>query len=291
MPTLSAGPQKPCSSERDYASMQIQEHDGYEIVILTVMNEPAIDTISPGQLPILRGSPHPCPYLPGRISTNEYMHARRLPPQDYLALMDNGFRRSGEFVYRPVCDNCTECVPIRIPVQDFVPSRSQQRVLKRNADVSVAIDLPSPSPLKHDIYVRYLRSQHDGSMSEDPADFEEFLYNSPTQTLEMTYRSGGDIIAVGIVDVCPTAMSSVYFYFDPDHARRSLGIFGCLCEIEECRRRRLSYWYLGYYVQNCRRMNYKSLFRPYELLDRKRGWLAQAPTHNPAHKPANRSRL
>ena len=236
-----------------------------------------MSAVSLGQLPVRRGPNHPCPYLPDRTATNEYTFVPALSPQDYQTLMDRGFRRSGEFVYRPVCDGCGECVPIRIPVASFLPSRSQQRVAKRNSDVQVSVGSPVPTDAKHDLFVRYLRCQHDGSMSERREDFEDFLYRSPTTTLEMTYTLDGRVVAVGIVDVCPSALSSVYFYFDPDESRRSLGIYGGLCEIEECRRRGITYWYLGYFVRDCPRMNYKASFRPYELLDRRRGWIAGLP--------------
>lgn len=196
-----------------------------------------------------------------------------LAPAKYLRLMDAGFRRSGDVVYRPVCDGCRECVPIRVLVEEFRASRSQRRVLKRNMDVRVHTGPPEMTDAKHRLFVEYLREQHDGSMSDKREDFEEFLYRSSTQTLEMTYHIDDRLVAVGIVDVCPTALSSVYFFFDPVESRRSLGIFGGLCEIAECRRRGLTYWYLGYYVRDCRRMNYKSNFQPYELLDPAEGWI------------------
>lgn len=199
-----------------------------------------------------------------------------MDPGFYQSLMDRGFRRSGEVVYRPNCTDCHECVPIRIPVAGFVPSKSQRRSQRRNADLRVQVGLPCASDEKWALYNSYLQYQHDGKIGEDRAEFDSFLYASPISTLEMCYYLGDKLIAVGIVDACPDSLSSVYFYFDPVHARRSLGIFGGLCEIEECRRRGLSYWYLGYYVRECRRMNYKACFRPYELLDPVQGWIRSA---------------
>jgi arginine-tRNA-protein transferase len=242
------------------------------------MDPHAIRAVPLTQLPLRRGPAHACPYLPGKTAVNEYTFAPLLPPQDYLALMDRGFRRSGEFVYRPVCDGCRECVPIRVPVARFAPSRSQRRVQKRNTDVRVLLRAPEPTAAKYELFVRYLRYQHDGSMSEGREDFEDFLYKSPTQSLEMTYTVLDRIIAVGILDLCPTAISSVYFYFDPDESWRSPGIFGGLCEIEECRRRGLPYWYLGFYVNDCARMNYKAAFRPHQILDRSMQWVDRCAT-------------
>lgn len=161
---------------------------------------------------------------------------------------------------------------MRVRVSEFSPSRSQRRVLKRNADVEVRIGPPQADDEKHRLFSAYLGYQHDGTMSDDRADFEQFLYHSPTQTLEMTYHAAGRLVAVGIVDVCPTAISSVYFFFDPAESKRSLGVFGGLREIEECHRRGLPYWYLGYFVRDCRSMNYKASYGPHELLDARGDW-------------------
>lgn len=181
--------------------------------------------------------------------------------------MDLGFRRSGDMVYRPDCPGCRECVPIRVPVDRFEPSRSQRRVLHRNTDVMVEIAPPTATDEKYAVYTAYQRHQHGDEQESSRADFEAFLYRSPGETFEMTYRIGPRVFAAGIIDVTSEALSSVYFYFDPVEARRSPGVFGALAEIEECRRRGVPYWYLGFYVRDCRRMNYKASFRPHELLD------------------------
>lgn len=206
------------------------------------------------------------------------MLSRQLAPESYQRLMDAGFRRSGCIVYRPICEGCRECIPIRVPVRDFAPSRSQRRVQRRNADVRVTIDVPRATDEKWRLYHEYRLWQHDDVGGDEREDFEEFLYHSPleeagrTFTLEMCYWIGERLAAVGIVDVCPDSLSSVYVYFDPIHAQRSLGVFSALCEIEECRRKGLAYWYVGYYVQDCRQMNYKAQYRPYELLGRDGVW-------------------
>lgn len=225
------------------------------------------------QLPLLAGPAHPCSYLPGRVAVNEFTITGDIAGADYQSLMNQGFRRSGDIIYRPTCPGCRECVPIRVPVEQFQPSRSQRRVLKKNRDVEVAAGSPEFTDEKWNVYASYLHAMHDGTMSDDRDDLEEFLYESPTSTLEMVYRIDGRLAAVGIVDVCPEALSSVYFFFDPAHARRSLGIFGALMEIEECRRRGLTYWYIGYYVRDCRQMNYKAQFRPHELLSEDGKWV------------------
>jgi len=210
--------------------------------------------------------PRSCPYLPGRVILLDYLRFSHLAPEAYQRLMDHGFRRSGRLVYRPCCPSCRECRALRVPVAAFQPSRSQRRTLRRNADLRVVSGPPKFEPRKIDLYNRYLREMHDGAMSGTPDELRWFLYDSPTDTLEMCYWLGERLVGVGIVDRTPTALSSVYFFFDPAERRRSLGTFSALREIEECRRQGLPYWYAGYYIRDCAKMNYKANFRPFELL-------------------------
>jgi len=217
-------------------------------------------------LTLYRDAPHACPYLPDRTSRTVFFICSRMGPLAYQELMDAGYRRNGHLIYRPDCVSCHECVSLRVPVADFVPSRSQRRVLRRNADVNVRIGPPDCTEEKYRLFRKYLRHQHDGTMSDSRQDFIDFLYRSPIDTWELEYRVGKRLVAVGIVDVCPRSLSSVYFYFDPAEARRSLGVFGALYEIGRCAELGLPYWYVGYYIRDCRRMNYKARFRPYELL-------------------------
>lgn len=225
-------------------------------------------------LPVYAGTPHECPYLPNRTATNEFIVATSLEAGMYQQLMDAGFRRSGEIVYRPVCDGCRECVPIRVPVATFLASRSQWRAAEKNRDVRVEIGPPLLTDDKWRIYEAYQREQHDGAMNSGREEMEAFLYRSPTTTEEFAYWVGDRVIASGIVDVTPEAMSSVYFYFDPAEGKRSLGVFSVLREIEECRSRGLPFWYGGYYVQECRKMSYKAQYKPYELLGDDGVWRA-----------------
>lgn len=241
------------------------------------MDGPGSDAAENLVLPPYAGPPHPCPYLPGRIAVSEAAYFGWLEPAAYQLLMDLGFRRSGRVVYRMACPDCRECMPIRVPVNRFEPSRSQRRVFRRNEDVQVEVDRPRPSDEKWRIYEDYLTRRHDGTMSEDRESFEQFLYEPATETLEMVYRIDGRIVGVGIVDACPGCLSSVYFYFDPAESRRGMGTFGALREIEECRRRGLPYWYAGFYVRDCRRMNYKAGFRPHELLGADGVWRSGQP--------------
>ena len=197
----------------------------------------------------------------------------RMPPMVYQALMDAGFRRSGRLVYQPACPGCRACRPIRVMVEQFAPSKSQRRCWRRNSDLQVSVAAPVPTDEKYDLYRRYLREWHGTAEEASRPDFEAFLYQSPVQTIEFTYRNvRGDLLAVGICDICPLSISSVYCYFDPRHARRGLGTFSALREIEYARTTQLQWYYLGYWVRGCVSMEYKTDFSPYQLLDTDGVW-------------------
>lgn len=221
-----------------------------------------------GHLPLslFMGEPHDCSYLPNRQATEVYSVVRELPPADYENLMNAGFRRSGRVVYRPVCQGCSECIPIRVPTATFAPSRSQRRVLRRNKDVTTTIQRPCCTDEKARLFAAYLAAQHDGSMTGDRDSLERFLYNSPTESFELEFKIDDRLVAVSIIDEGPTSWSSVYAFFDPTESHRSLGVYSALCEIAECGMRSLPYWYVGYYIRDCRQMNYKAEYRPFELL-------------------------
>ncbi|MBE0616936.1 MAG: arginyltransferase, partial [Proteobacteria bacterium] len=211
--------------------------------------------------------PHECPYLPGRAAVSRGFRCDAVPGWAYQALMDAGFRRSGHIFYQMVCAGCRACVPIRVPVGPFQLSRSQRRVWRRNRDLKLTLGPPQLTAEKAELYARYLAARHDRQMSGEYGELEEFLYGSPTETQEMCYREpDGRLVGVGICDRTPEALSTVYFFFDPDHGRRGLGIFSSLVEIRVARSLGLSYYYLGYWVPGCPKMEYKSGFQPCQLL-------------------------
>ncbi|MBM3737477.1 MAG: arginyltransferase [Acidobacteria bacterium] len=216
----------------------------------------------------------PCSYLEDRLARYQAFlwdpEQGRLPGSAYQDLMDNRFRRSGRVFYRPVCSGCGSCIPIRIDVESFAPSKSQRRVLRRNQDVRVRWATPEITDAKRALYRRYMEGRHGGSDS-DPDTLDRFLYDSPTDTIEATYWLNGDLIAAGICDVTPQSLSTVYFYFEPGTARRSLGTFSALVEIEAARKMGLACYYLGYWVPGCRKMEYKAALGPHQLLSGS-GW-------------------
>lgn len=226
---------------------------------------PLLELIESGGLP--RTSPHDCSYLPGRQSQSEGFTIPQLHGETYHDLMDLGFRRSGKVVYRPRCEGCQACVPMRIAVDKFVPSDSQRRAVRRNQDLNIYIQSPTLTDEKIALYQRYLQHQHPNSpQSEDADGLREFLYESIVNTVEVNYLKDDRVIAVSILDVCSRSVSSVYHFFDPLESRRSLGVYSVLTEIELARQRGIPYYYMGYWIEGCSTMHYKANYRPHELL-------------------------
>jgi arginyl-tRNA--protein-N-Asp/Glu arginylyltransferase len=217
---------------------------------------------------------HPCPYLPGRPAEDRAVWASSMPSGLYERFMDRGFRRSGRLVYQPVCRGCRACLSIRVPVGDFRPDKSQRRCVRRNSDLLVTHHKPAISAEKFALYEKYLRQWHGRKDVEGESAFEAFLYDSPLQsTIEFDYRdASGRLLAIGICDRCPAALSSVYFYFDPEQRARGLGTLGALRELAFAHENGIPYYYLGYWVKGCGAMEYKRNFRPNEILQSDGVW-------------------
>ncbi len=180
--------------------------------------------------------------------------------------MDLNFRRLGRVCYRPCCDTCRECQMIRVRAHEFQPARAQRRCLKRNGDLVVRLEPSRPDTEAFELYRRYLVVRHNQQMAGSWEEFCDFLCESNTETFHATFRLEGRLLALGVVDVEPRALSAVYLAYEPSENRRSLGVFNVLWLIEECRRRGLPFLYLGYYVRGARTMRYKAAYRPCELL-------------------------
>jgi arginine-tRNA-protein transferase len=186
----------------------------------------------------------PCVYLPGRLDCSRAFMAASVAAEVYEAFMDAGFRRSGKVIYQPACSGCRECRPIRVPVQRFIPNKSQRRCLRKNADLLVLESPLLATDEKFELYSRYVRFWHGKTEATDRADFERFLYDSPVNSLEFSYRDAtGRLLGVGICDLGPRTLSSVYFYFEPTESRRGMGTFGALHEIAYA-----TIWDIGYAI-------------------------------------------
>lgn len=211
---------------------------------------------------------HDCTYLPERPARTVFVDPRHpLDNQQYGFLVQQGMRRSGHYLYQPGCPTCRACKSLRIPVEAFRPNRSQRRCLARNADLTVVAREPVFREEHFQLYLDYLSERHPGSGMDDPDPdrYMEFLVADWSDTSFYEIRCGEELLGVCVTDQLKDGLSAIYTYFDPRHTRRSLGTWAILWQIEQARKAQLPYVYLGYWIAECRKMRYKTAFRPCEI--------------------------
>ncbi|WP_251976794.1 arginyltransferase [Salinicola avicenniae] len=216
--------------------------------------------------------PHPCSYLEGREATTLFLDPQEsLAPEVYDALTLLGFRRSGSNLYRPHCEACSACISVRIPVDDFIPSRTQRKLMRRNADLTLRLRPVEFNEEHYDLYAAYIRARHaDGDMHPPSREqYRMFLTRSHPFAKLMEFRLGDHLIAVAATDLLSHGLSAIYTFFDPDplFERRSLGSYAILSQIELARKRHLPHVYLGYWIRDCQKMRYKGDYQPLEYLN------------------------
>lgn len=211
---------------------------------------------------------HACPYLPDKSSVNAVVDPNlKMSVSVYNKLLDDGFRRSGVQVYRPYCPDCNACVSTRIPVAEFALSKNQKRVWKRNQDLSVVENHQGFKPEYKTLYATYLYSRHpDGEMAADEVEsFADFVETEWCDTFYYEFWLADKLVSVAAVDKLTSGLSAVYTFFEPEVAKeRSLGTFSLLWEINQAQQMGLPYVYPGYWIEESRKMNYKTRFQPIE---------------------------
>ncbi|MEY3172190.1 MAG: hypothetical protein RLZZ436_103 [Planctomycetota bacterium] len=220
------------------------------------------------------GAPDDCSYLPGQTTHIVYRLAASLSETRYELLLNRGWRRFGRTLFRPACQLCRACQSLRVSVPEFQPSRSQRRVLtrvSRSLDIRLHVQKPSVTPEHIQLYNLYHSDMHDRRQwplrqIERREYSEAFLDGDFSFAREFQYRLDGKLIALGLVDVTPNTLSSVYFFHHPDYRSFALGTWSVLQELEFARRNDRQWLHMGFYISECQSMNYKNRFQPYEIL-------------------------
>jgi arginine-tRNA-protein transferase len=230
-------------------------------------------------------APSPCPYLPGQEERKVFTHLVGERAADLNNILtQGGFRRSQSIAYRPACETCRACVSVRVIAAEFEPTGSMRRIMERYSDVIGDMRGPTPSSEQYSVFRAYLDTRHrDGGMADMTVlDYAMMVEDSHVDTRIVEYRlrgpdtaitgrGDGRLIAVALTDVLRDGISMVYSFFDPDFSSRSLGTLMILDHISRAKKMGLDYVYLGYWVPQSRKMDYKGRFLPQERLT-PNGW-------------------
>ncbi len=213
-------------------------------------------------------APYPCSYLASREARSQVaIPSEAIDSRVYSQLVRLGFRRSGFYTYRPYCDTCQACIPVRIPVGRFMPNRSQRRAFAHHAGLE-AIFLPLAFYQEHyDLYQRYQQSRHSGGgmANDNPEQYSEFILKSGVESYLVEFRDAGRLVMVSLIDRLDDGISAVYTFYEPDVPGASYGVFNVVWQVALAQRLELESVYLGYWIRDCGKMAYKSGYQPLEM--------------------------
>ncbi|REL35503.1 arginyltransferase [Thalassotalea euphylliae] len=223
-----------------------------------------------------------CNYLPGNqerlLIVVDELHAQA---NQYDYLMHQGFRRSGEQVYRPHCKACHACQSVKVMVQEFTPSKSQKRSLKKNQHLRL-VKSRTPSEQYYPLFERYINELHaDGAMYPASAEqYQSFLFTHICKQYFVELYDGDKLVSVAVTDELPSALSAVYTFYDPDYRKNGLGIYSILKQIHVAQSLGKEFLYLGYQIDDCQKMNYKTKFYPHQRLYNNQWHIVPSPSYS-----------
>lgn len=220
---------------------------------------------------------HDCSYLEGQKATTMFADPKaKITLSIYSQLSALGFRRSGNHYYRPHCTHCSACIPVRVPIESFKPSRSQKRILAKNKHVSFQIMTPDFHEDHYLLYEKYIQTRHaDGDMFPPSREqYRSFLIESHSSTRFVEFTMNEQLYAVAVMDELEDGLSAIYTFFNPEMSQYSPGTYAILWQIEEAKRRNVPYLYLGYFIKQCRKMAYKTDYQPFQARIND-SWLSQ----------------
>lgn len=221
------------------------------------------------EIKLYQTTPHQCSYREDQLATTLFVDPDlKITPDILTYLSERGFRRSGEYIYLPNCETCSACISTRLPVMLFSPNKTQKKIWRRNQDLEVVVGKPCVTDEIYTLYRDYIEARHaDGDMYPPTREqYQSFLVDNYSAGLFIEFRLAGKLVAVAVTDQLENAYSAVYTFYDPNKTRRSLGVFSILVQIEQAKQAQLDYLYLGYWIKQCRKMNYKLQYRPIEIL-------------------------
>ncbi len=212
---------------------------------------------------------HECPYLKQQQSKTLFLNPERQPDEKiYDWLIDKGFRRSGDHVYRPHCESCKACISVRIKSNLFSANKQQRRCFKKGKRFTTKIHPAKFDKPHYQLFEHYINTRHaDGDMyPTSEKQYQDFILCDwmNTQFLDFIEPTTGKLIACCVFDQLESGLSAIYTFFDPDYSKFSLGRLSVLTLIELNNHLNLNYVYLGYWIKGCQKMSYKGEYRPIE---------------------------
>ena len=211
---------------------------------------------------------HTCSYLPRRNARTIFLDPREtITSELYQGLADTGFRRSGGHLYRPNCTSCKACTPVRVIAEQFQLKKSHKRILTRNKDLEIRVEAATDSIKHYKLYSDYISVRHmDGDMYPPSREqYRSFLFSQWSDTFFLSAYKQNELMAVAVTDRQQSGVSAMYTFFNPYEAKRSLGVYSILQQLEYCKATELEYLYLGYWIKNSKKMAYKDQYRPIQV--------------------------